>query len=138
MKFPKFDGTNPRLWSDQCETYSELYLLMPALKTSFARLNFMGPVAVWLQMMERKQRFHDWETMKLVVISRCDQDQYQIHLRQLQALKLVDSVTAYHSRFEELSHSIFLYNPSYDESFFVMQFLGCLNEEIHSVRPKTV
>lgn len=48
MKFPKFDGTNPRFWSDQCEMYFELYSVMPALKTSFARLNFIGPAKAWL------------------------------------------------------------------------------------------
>lgn len=80
--------------------------------------------------------------MKQFVISCYDKNQYQIQLRQLQALKQTDSVTTYHSQFEELSHGILRYNPSYDEPFFVTQFLGGLKEEIRSAialhRPKTM
>lgn len=51
-------------------------------------------------------------------------------------------MTDYHSRFEEISHGILLYNPSYDDTFFVTQFLGGLKEEIRAAialhRPKTV
>lgn len=63
MKFPKFDGTNPRLWADQCETCFEVYSVIPALKTRFASLNFTGSAAAWLQTMERKGRFQCWEAM---------------------------------------------------------------------------
>lgn len=68
--------------------------------------------------------------MQSAIISRYDHDQYKIQLRKLQTLKQVDSVADYHGRFEELSHGILLYNPSYDETLFVTQFLGGLKEEI--------
>lgn len=56
MKFLKFDGTNPKLWSDQCEMYFELYSMISALKMRFAALDFMGPAVVWLQSVERRER----------------------------------------------------------------------------------
>lgn len=142
MKFPQFDGSNPRLWSDQCEIYFEVYSVSPLLKTRFAALNFSGPAAIWLQTMERRQRFQHWDIMKKAVIDHFDRDQYKIQLRQLQLLRQTASVAEYQCKFEELSHSILLYNPSYDDTFFVTQFLGGLKEEIRAAialhRPKTV
>lgn len=52
MEFPKFDGTNPRLWRDHCERYFEVYSVVPFLKTRFAALNFTESAAVWLQIEE--------------------------------------------------------------------------------------
>ena len=48
MEFPKFDGSNPRWWRDQCELYFEIYSVAPFLKTRFAALNFVAPASVWL------------------------------------------------------------------------------------------
>jgi len=42
MEFPNFDGSNPRLWHDNCEIYFEVYAVDQSLKTKFAALNFQG------------------------------------------------------------------------------------------------
>jgi hypothetical protein len=60
MEFPKFDGTNPRLWRDQCVLFFEVYGTPHAMKTRFAILNFKGAAASWLQMVERRGRITDW------------------------------------------------------------------------------
>lgn len=83
IKFPKFDGSNPRLWRDRCDMYFEVYMVSPNLKTRFAALIFKGVAASWLQTLERRGRITDWEQFCLVVFSRFDKDQYQTHLRQL-------------------------------------------------------
>lgn len=51
-------------------------------------------------------------------------------MRQLDALKQTGSVAEYYHRFEQLSHSILLYNTSYDDVFFVTRFLHGLEDEI--------
>ena len=53
LEFPKFDGTNPRLWRDRCVMYFEVYAVADSLKTRFAALNFEGAAATWLQTIER-------------------------------------------------------------------------------------
>ena len=78
MEFPKLDGTNPRLWHDQCEIYFEIYVVISMLKTHFASPNFTGLVAVWLQTVERRQRFQDWGTMADAVLEHYDKDQYPL------------------------------------------------------------
>jgi hypothetical protein len=142
MEFPKFDGTNPRLWRDQCQVYFEVYSVVPFLKTRFARLNFTGPAAIWLQSEERRGRIQDWDQLVQAVLAKYDKDQYPLQLRQLDSLKQVGSVQEYQTTFEALAHGILLYNPAYDDTFFVTRFLGGLKEEIRSAialhRPKTV
>jgi hypothetical protein len=41
-------------------------------------------------------------------------------------------VADYQARFEQLAHSILLYNPSYDDVYFVTRFLRGLKEEIRA------
>ena len=45
MDFPKFDGSNPRLWKDKCELFFEVYGVSKSLKPRFAALNFSGSAA---------------------------------------------------------------------------------------------
>ena len=98
--------------------------------------------ATWLQTVEHRGWISDWEEFCNAVFERFDRDQYQIHLKQLDSLRQSGSVSDFLERFEELSHAVFLYNPIYDDTFFVNRFLGGLQEDIRSVialhRPKNV
>lgn len=77
-----------------------------------------------------------------VIFERFDRDQYQLQLCQLDALRQTGSVADYLDRFEQLSHGILLYNSSYDDTYFVVRFLGGLKEEIRAAialhQPKDV
>ena len=55
-----------------------------------------------------------------------------MQLWQLVALRQTGSVTEYLEKFEQLSHRILLYNASYDDTYFVVRFLGGLKEEIRA------
>jgi len=96
LKFPVFDGTNPRLWVDRCEMYFELYPVTESLKTRLAALNFTGVAASWLQTYELRGRVTSWTTLCKAVCDRFDRDQYQTFLRQLDSLKQTGSVTEYY------------------------------------------
>lgn len=70
--------------------------------------------------------------MYIVVCGHFDKDQYPLHMKQLENLRQTGSVVEYRKKFEQLAHSILLYNPSYDDVFFVTRFLGGLKEEIRA------
>lgn len=132
MDFPKFDGVNPRLWCEQREVYFEIYGVSEAMKTRFATLNFIGSAALWLQTAQLRGRFQNWEAMHTAVCAHFDKDQYPLHMKQLENLRQTGSVADYQKSFDQLAHSILLYNPSYDDVFFVTRFLGGLKEEIRA------
>jgi hypothetical protein len=132
IEFPKFDGANPRLWQDLCECYFEVYAVHTAMKTRFATLNFKGAASTWLQTMERRGRIADWDKLCELVMAKFDKDQYQILLRQLDMLKQTAYVQEYQVEFDKLSHGVLLYNPAFDETFFVTRFMAGLRDEIRS------
>lgn len=42
LVFPKFDGSNPRLWVKQCETFFDVYAVAPSLWVRYASMNLVG------------------------------------------------------------------------------------------------
>jgi hypothetical protein len=49
MQFPKFDGTNSKVWKDNCESYFELYQLPEGMWITAAHAYFEGNAAKWYQ-----------------------------------------------------------------------------------------
>ena len=67
-------------------------------------LSFTGVAASWLLTFECRGRVLDWDTFCSAVFERFDKDQYQLQLRQLDALKQTGSISEYLEHFEHLSH----------------------------------
>jgi len=55
-----------------------------------------------------------------------------MQLCQFDALHQSGLVIEYLEQFEQLSHAIPLYNSYYDDTYFVVRFLGGLKEEFHT------
>jgi len=104
MEFPKFDGSNPHWWRDQCELYFKVYEVQASMKTRFAVLNFKGATMTWLQTLQRRGQIRDWDQLCNLVLTKFDKDRYQILLRQLDTLKQTTSVLEYQTEFEKLAH----------------------------------
>lgn len=142
MDFPKFNGENPRWWLDHCVLYFEVYGIPSPMKTRFAALNFQGAAAAWLQTVQHRGRITDWDKMCELVFAKFDKDQYQNQLCQLESLKQSGSVQECYEQFEKLAHGVLLYNPMYDDVYFVTRFLTGLKEEIRAAitlhRPQDV
>lgn len=143
MEFSKFDGDSPRFWHDQCEVFFEVYAVHPSLKTRFATLNFKGGAATWLRTVQRKGRITDWSQLCELVMEKFDKNQYQILLKQFDALKQKGSVVEYQSAFQKIAQQgLLLYNSGYDDTYFVNRFVAGLKDAIRSVialhRPKDV
>lgn len=132
MDFPKFDGENPKLWQQECETFFELYHVMPALRTRYASLNFKGTAALWLRNVEAKGRLEEWGEMCRLVHEKFGKNKYVHYRRQLRKLKQTDSVSEYVEQFDKLRHQLLLYNPALDESFFVEEFIEGLKPELRT------
>ena len=71
-----------------------------------------------------------------------DKDQYPNQLKQLEYLKQTGSVAEYYAQFEKLAHRILLYNPAYDDVYFVIRYLAGLKDEIRTTitlhRPRDI
>jgi hypothetical protein len=49
LPFPKFGGTNPKLWIRNCETFFEVYLVHPRLWIRYSTMHLTGSAALWFQ-----------------------------------------------------------------------------------------
>jgi len=52
--FPKFDGSNPNVWRENCEKYFNMYHIPMHLWAQFATIHFKGSAELWLQTYELK------------------------------------------------------------------------------------
>jgi hypothetical protein len=65
-------------------------------------------------------------------MARFDKDQYPLILKQFKALVQSGTVSKFISEFEQAAHNLLLYNPNYDETYFVTRFLAGLKKDIRS------
>lgn len=50
--FPKFDGSNPKIWEEKAEKYFHMFHVPDEYKVDYATLHFIGTAALWLQTYE--------------------------------------------------------------------------------------
>jgi hypothetical protein len=59
MLFPEFDGTDPKIWRDNCESYFELYQLLEGMWITAAHIHFEGNAAKWYQAYKQSHTFQN-------------------------------------------------------------------------------
>jgi hypothetical protein len=99
--------------------FFEAYAVHPSLKTRFVALNFVGIAKTWLHTVERREHISDWSTLYKLVMGWFDKDQYPLILKQFEATSQTASVLEFITEFEQATHNLLLYNPNYDETYFV-------------------
>jgi len=57
MQFPKFDGTDPKIWKDNYESYFDLYKLPEGMWVTAARIHLEGNAAKWYQAYKQNHTF---------------------------------------------------------------------------------
>lgn len=77
MQFPKFDGENPQIGRDNCESYFELYQLPEGMWRTAAHIHFEGNAAKWYQAYKQNLTFKSWEQFCAVVEEECGSDDFR-------------------------------------------------------------
>lgn len=132
IEFPKFDGENPKLWQQQCETYFEVFRVQPCLRTRYAALGFYGNAALWFQGVEAKGRVENWEDMCRLVHEYFGKNKQASYRHQMRVLRQTSSVSDYWDKFSRLRHQLLLYNPHIDEGHFIDEFIAGLRDDIRA------
>lgn len=86
-------------------------------------MHFRGNAALWLQTFQAMHTIDSWAALYVAVFAKFNRNKYTKTIDAFFAFKQNDSVDEYAHKFEELMHGVLLYNPSYDETFFVNHFL---------------
>jgi hypothetical protein len=139
-EFPKFDGSNPKLWIKQAETYFDMYTIPSENWVKLATINFKGTAAFWMQTIEINLRQCFWDELCNHVVSRFDRDQFNHFIKQYLHVKQTGPVLEYITHFDELMHQLLAHDPSVHPAFLTGKFVDGLKPEIKAVvvlhRPK--
>jgi hypothetical protein len=57
MDFPRFNGSDPRIWLDKCNAYFALYQIPPAFRVSTAFIHMSESTAHWFQTYKQNPGF---------------------------------------------------------------------------------
>lgn len=52
IEFPRFDGSNPKMWITNCETFFAIYDTEPHKWVRFATMHLSSSAALWFQTMQ--------------------------------------------------------------------------------------
>jgi hypothetical protein len=114
MKFPTFDGENPKLWQSHCENYFEMYMVESSVWVHNATMHFQGPAVLWLQSINHRVRLPSWKELCSWLHDRFGHDQHDSLIRQLFHIRQVGSVQEYIDKFSELVDQLVAYEHCSD------------------------
>lgn len=130
MDFPKFAGTDARIWIDQCHTFFELYQIPAGFRVAAATMYLREGAAHWYQSYKKLVGFHDWDRFCVDLLLEFECDNQRDKNRELLALKQTGSVMEYRRQFDLLVYQIRLYDPAFGGLMVVSHFVDGLKEEL--------
>jgi hypothetical protein len=132
MDFPKFDGTDVRIWIDTCNTFFLLYNIAEGFKVSAATMYMRDSAAHWYQAYKLENPWHNWSTFSVDVIQEFEGNAQRDKIRELLTLKQTGTVEEYKRQFEKLVYQIKLYDPNMGGLMLVQRFILGLKEELRA------
>jgi hypothetical protein len=90
MQFPKFDGQNPKVWKDNCQSYFELYQLPEGMWITVAHTHFERNAAKWYQASKHNHTFRDWDHFCSVIEEEFGSDDFRTTMNALWTLSKLE------------------------------------------------
>ncbi|KAH6764195.1 hypothetical protein C2S51_015444 [Perilla frutescens var. frutescens] len=134
VDFPKFDGSNLRVWVLHCNAYFKgVPCLLDKEKVIIDVQNFKGRAATWLHNFNSKYDNVSWGQFVEVVAARFEDIRETKKVAKLNKLKHTGNYMDYVNKFEELKECLLKCNrEAYTEAYFVACFLGGLSDGLRT------
>lgn len=97
MDFPKFDGSDVRVWLDNCETYFRFYNIVDEFRVSAAALNLVGDAAHWYQAWKQEMGWPTWDQLRTAIAAEFELHIEKTKMDELLLLTQTSTVTEYRS-----------------------------------------
>jgi hypothetical protein len=133
VEFHKFDGSHPRLWIKQCETYFDVYQTEPSLWVKLASMRLVGFAGLWYQTMQSAISKMTWDAFVTTVCNRFDKDEHNHLLCHFFHIKQTPSIFEYTKQFGNIVHQLLAHDPSFPPSVITNRFIDGLKKEIRAV-----
>lgn len=133
MNFPTFDGTNPRVWLDNCLNYFEIYQLPEGMWITAAVLHLQDNAAKWHQAYKQKNTFKNWQQFSEIVEQEFGADDFRTAITDLLELRQIGSLEEYTTKFQALQYDVTMHNPHYDAGFFAHKYIMGLKDDLRGI-----
>jgi hypothetical protein len=130
MNFPIFDGSDPKVWLDNCLSYFDLYQLPKGIWITTATLHLKDNASKWYQAYKHKNTFKNWKRFCAIVEQEFGADDFRSAITDLLELKQQTIVEEYTTQFQALQYDVQMHNPHYDDQFFAHKYVMGLKEEL--------
>lgn len=133
LDFPRFDGSNPRIWKKKCENFFEIYVVPPEMWVKLATMYFVGSADFWLQAIEPSLVGCSWKDFCSAVCGRFEKEQLNALIRQFFHIKQLGNVAEYVEQFDALVHQLLAPDSNLQPAFITSRFIDGLREDIKAI-----
>lgn len=130
LEFPKFDGTNPKMWMKKCARYFELCKVPADQKVDLASLYMVDKVENWISSYLSGKRNVDWDDFIVDLTTRF-RDDTAIHIvEHFNKLYQHDSLEIYIDEFENLRAIMKQHNHVLPDGYILDSFVSGLKPAV--------
>jgi hypothetical protein len=130
MDFPKFDGSDVRIWLGKCSSYFQLYAIPHDFRVTAAPLHMIDKASHPYQTYKHSPGSHSWEHFVVAVSQEFEVNTHRMKTMELLNLRQTGSVEDYKNQFDRLVYHIMLHGHSISETLLVSHILLGLKEDL--------
>lgn len=133
LDFPKFDGSNPRIWVKKCCKYFNLCKIPEDRRVDLASLNMIDKAENWISSYLSVRRNVDWNDFVIDLNDRF-KDEFGVNVvEQFNKLQQHDSLEVYINEFENLRAIMMQNNHMLPEPYILDSFIGGLRPDVKPI-----
>lgn len=133
FEFPKFDGSNTRMWVKGAKTYFDVYSIEPGLWVKIASMNLTGVASLWFHTLTNPIESMSWKEFVTAASNKFDKDERNHLLQAFFRIRQSTSVNEYIEHFSDILHKLLVHDPNLPTSIITNRFVDGLKKEIRAV-----
>ncbi|XP_056683030.1 uncharacterized protein [Spinacia oleracea] len=142
LSFPKFDGTNCRIWIRKCSKYFNLCKIADDQKVDLASLNMTHKAESWVSSYLSARGHVEWHEFCLDLAARFKDTRGTNSVEKFNKLTQTDSIETYLDEFEDLKSGVLQTHHNLPEEFILDSFIGGLDPVVKpfvkAFKPNTI
>ncbi|XP_048502834.1 uncharacterized protein LOC125498635 [Beta vulgaris subsp. vulgaris] len=142
LEFPKFDGSNCRLWIKKCSKYFHLCKIPDEQKVDLASLFMIEKAEKWVASYLSVRKNVDWTEFVVDLSARFKDETTVDVVEQFNKLQQTDSLESYIDEFEDLSSVVLQHHHFLLDDYILESFVGGLKSGVKpfvkAFKPKTI
>ncbi|KAL2945134.1 hypothetical protein RDABS01_022845 [Bienertia sinuspersici] len=124
LDFPKFDGSNSRLWIKKCCKYFVLCKIPDEQKVDLASLNMIDKAEIWVGSYLANRSYVDWNDFVIDVNARFKDEKGVNVVEEFNKLQQSGTIESYVDNFEELKSVLLQIGYNLPDQYLLESFVG--------------